>query len=136
VKFCKSIEKSRENRNKERLTKKEKDKSSQKDINNKEGSKKKKIFVSAKKIRLQISKNEEDIRKDELQFQNILAVKIIEFLDAHPERANKVKSKEVDDKNGKQIAGTSKQDSQKSLNKLKKKKETVISNNNSLARWQ
>jgi len=86
VKFCKSIEKSRENRNKERLTKKEKDKTSQKDINNKEGSKKKKIFVSAKKIRLQISKNEEDIRKDELQFQNILAVKIIEFLDAHPER--------------------------------------------------
>jgi len=39
-----------------------------------------------------------------LQFQNVLALKIIEFLDAHPERIGKLKNKEVDDKNGKKLA--------------------------------
>ncbi|KAL4442844.1 hypothetical protein ABPG74_010733 [Tetrahymena malaccensis] len=80
IKFCRSIERSREFRKKERNTKKERDRQLEKE--QKKTPAKKKILISAKKIRQQITKNEEETNKEEQEFQQMLIHKMIEYIDS------------------------------------------------------
>ncbi|EAS02021.2 PHD zinc finger protein (macronuclear) [Tetrahymena thermophila SB210] len=91
IKFCRSIERSREFRKKERNTKKERDRQLEKE--QKKAPAKKKVLISAKKIRQQITKNEEETNKEEQEFQQMLIHKMIEYIDTlTPEDLNRINS--------------------------------------------